>query len=177
MAENTVNTGEQAPAAEGPAQDRTFTQEDVDRIVKERLARAKSTPPADYAAHKPKAAEWDKAQEAAKSELERANERAAKADRALADAQAAIEHSELVAKVSQETGVPASLLHGATEEELAASASAISDFVKASAPGYPRDKGGAAGGRAVTVESIEAIKNPVERVRARAAHADLYRNR
>ena len=101
MAENTVNTGEQAPAAEGPAQDRTFTQEDVDRIVKERLARAKSTPPADYEDLKKKAAEWDKAQEAAKSELERANERAAKAEKALADAQAAIEHSELVAKVSQ----------------------------------------------------------------------------
>ena len=175
MAENTVNTGEQAPAAEGPAQDRTFTQEDVDRIATDRLARAKTTPPADYEDLKKNAAEWDKAQEAAKSELERANERAAKAEKALADAQAAIEHSELVAKVSQETGVPASLLHGATEEELAASA--ISDFVKASAPGYPRDKGGAAGGRAVTVESIEAIKNPVERVRARAAHADLYRNR
>lgn len=177
MAENTVQTGEQTPAAEGSVQDKTFTQEDVDRIVKERLARAKATPPADYEDLKKKAAEWDKAQEAAKTELERANERAAKAEKALADAQAAMAHTELVAKVSQETGVPASLLHGATEEELTASASAISDYVKASAPGYPRDKGGAAGGHAVTVESIEAIKNPVERVRARAAHAELYRSR
>lgn len=175
MAENTVTTGEQTPAAEGSAQEKTFTQEDVDRIVKERLARAKATPPADYDELKAKAAKYDEAQEAAKTELERANERAAKAERALADAQAAIEHTELVAKVSKETGVPASLLHGSTEEELTASASAISDYVKASAPGYPRDKGGAAGGQAVTVDSIEAIKNPVERIRARAAHADLYR--
>ena len=175
MAESTVNTGEQAPAAGEPAQDRTFTQEDVDRIVKERLARAKAQPPADYEELKAKAAKYDEAQEAAKSELERANERAAKAEKALADAQAAIERSELVARVSRETGVPAQLLHGATEEELSASAAAIADYARAVAPGYPRDKGGAAGGQPVTVESIESIRNPVERVTARAAHPELYR--
>ena len=38
------------------------------------------------------------------------------------------------------------------------------------------DKGGAPGGApVVTVDSIEKTSNPLERVRARATHADLYR--
>ena len=85
-------------------------------------------------------------------------------------------HDALVAKVSAETGVPAALLQGSTEEELSASAAAVTEYVEAQRPAYPRDKGGAPGGGAsVTVDSIEKIRNPAERVRMRAAHADLYR--
>ena len=173
--DTTVNeTGEQVPAAEGPA--KTFTQEQVDSIVRERLARAKATPPDDYEELKAKAAKYDEAQEAAKSELERANERAARAEAALEEANAKMAHDALVARVARETGVPAGLLHGSTEEELAASAAAIAEYVEARRPAYPRDKGGAAaGGAPVSVDSIESIRDPVERVRQRAAHADLYR--
>lgn len=179
MAENTTvdETGAQTPAAEGSGE-RTFTQEQVDTIVRERLARAKAQVPPDYEELRAKAAKYDEAQEAAKSELERANERAARAEAALEEANARMAHAELVARVSRETGVPASLLHGTTEEELSASAAAVSEYVEAQRPAYPRDKGGAAaGGAPVSVDSIEAIRNPVERVRARAAHADLYRER
>lgn len=176
MAESTVNTGEQAPGSGEPAQERTFTQEQVDRIVQERLARAKAQVPPDYDELRAKAAKYDEAQEAAKSELERAEERAARAEAALEEANARMAHDALVAKVSGETGVPASLLHGSTEEELAASAAAVAEYVEAQRPGYPRDKGGAPGGApVVTVDSIEKTSNPLERVRARAAHADLYR--
>lgn len=176
MAESTVNTGEQAPGSGEPAQERTFTQEQVDRIVQERLARAKAQVPPDYEEAKAKAAKYDEAQEAAKSEVERANERAARAEAALEEVNAARAHEALVAKVSAETGVPAALLHGSTEEEVAASAAAVAEYVEAQRPGYPRDKGGAPGGGSpVTVDSIERIRNPAERVRMRAAHADLYR--
>lgn len=175
MAENTVTTGNQALAAGGPAQEKTFTQEDVDRIVKERLARAKAAPPADYDELKAKAAKYDEAQEAAKSELERANERAAKAEAELEEARARMAREALVSKVSEASGVPASLLHGSTEAELAASAEAISEWAKAQRPGYPSDKGGGASGApSVTVDSIESIKDPHERIIARAAHRNLY---
>lgn len=177
MAENNtvIETGAQG-AGQEPGQERTFTQEQVDRIVQERLARAKAQPPADYEELRAKAAKYDEAQEAAKSELERANERASRAEAALEEANARMAHDALVAKVSGETGVPAALLHGSTEEELSASAAAVTEYVEAQRPGYPRDKGGAPGGGSpVTVDSIEKIRNPAERVRMRAAHADLYR--
>jgi hypothetical protein len=60
--------------------ERTFTQEQVDRLIGERLARAKAEPPADYADLKTKAAEFDKLQEAQKTELEKLQERAVQAE-------------------------------------------------------------------------------------------------
>jgi hypothetical protein len=63
----------------------TFTQADVDRIVRERLARQKSQF-ADYEDLKTKATEYDKIAEAQKSELDKAQERAAKAEREAAEA-------------------------------------------------------------------------------------------
>lgn len=174
--EKTVaETGAQTPAAEGSG-GKTFTQEQVDSIVKDRLARAKATPPADYEELKKKAAEWDKVQEAQKSDLERATARAERAEKELAAAKEEIARAALVSKVSKDTGVPAELLHGSTEEELAASAEAVATYARAQRPGYPQDKGGSAtGGAKVSVESIESIKNPVERLHAIARNRDLYK--
>lgn len=64
-----------------PPADRTFTQDEVDRIVKDRLARAKVTPPSDYDELKRKAEALDAIEEANRTELE-------KAQKAAADAQA-----------------------------------------------------------------------------------------
>ncbi len=80
-----------------------------------------------------------------------------------------------VSRVSQETGVPASLIQGDDEESMKASADAIAAFAKSQAPGYPADKGGAAGGAGASVESIEQIKDPVKRIQARARNIDLYK--
>ena len=60
------------------AEVKTFTQEEVNAIVEKRLARVKSEPPADYEELKAKAAKYDEAQEAAKSELQKATEAAEK---------------------------------------------------------------------------------------------------
>lgn len=60
------------------AEPKTFTQEEVNAIVEKRLARAKAEPPADYEELKAKAAKYDEAQEAAKSELQKATESADK---------------------------------------------------------------------------------------------------
>jgi hypothetical protein len=59
-----------APAVD----DRTFTQADVDKIVQERLARAKTSAPPDYDDLKAKAAKFDEIEAANKSELEKLQE-------------------------------------------------------------------------------------------------------
>jgi hypothetical protein len=75
-------------AAAAAAKDKTFTQADVDRIVQERVARAKATPPEDYEALKASAAELEQIKEANKSDLEKEK---ARADKAEAAAKAATE--------------------------------------------------------------------------------------
>ena len=82
--------------------------------------------------------------------------------------------AELIAKVAEEKGVPASLLHGEDEDALKASADAIAAYVSQQAPGYPSDKGGAGKPKPMTREAIEGIKDPVARVRARAENINLY---
>ena len=80
MTEDTTQTGsaDQSGKATEP---KTFTQEQVDNIVRERLARAKATPPADYDELKAKAARLDEIEDAQKSELERITEQATKAQK------------------------------------------------------------------------------------------------
>ena len=155
------------------------TQEAFDAAIKARIERARAKEAerfADYDDLKAKAAKLDEMEASANSELDAANARikeleAEKEARDEADAARALRE-----KVAETTGVPASLLKGATEEELTASANAISAYAEKVAPGYPKDKGGAGGnGAAVTREAIEAIKDPVARVRARAQHQELYR--
>ena len=155
------------------------TQEAFDAAIKARIERARAKEAerfADYDDLKAKAARLDEIEAAGKSELDAANERikeleADKKARDEADAERALRE-----KVAEATGVPASLLKGGSEEELTASAKAISAFVERSAPGYPKDKGGSGGNSgAVTRDAIEAIKDPVARVRARAKHQELYR--
>jgi hypothetical protein len=60
--------------------ERTFSQADVDRIVQERVARVKATPPADYEEMKKAAAKLAEIEDANATELEKANKRAEKAE-------------------------------------------------------------------------------------------------
>lgn len=84
-----------------PAPERTYTTDDVNRIVQERLARQKEKY-ADYADLKAKAAKFDEVEQQQKTELERAQERAAALERDLADATAARQDSLLRAAVISE---------------------------------------------------------------------------
>ncbi len=172
MAEDTSNS---LNGTEEGQEGKTFTQDEVDRLIGERLSRERGKY-ADYADLKAKAEKYDEAQEAAKSELEKARDAAEKAEAELEAMKADAAHRGLVDKVSSETGIPGNLLHGDSEEELRASAEALSAFVESRKPQPPLDKGGApTPSGAVTRDSIEKIKDPVARVKARAAHADLYR--
>ena len=183
--EGTTNTpqGEgttQTATAEPSGTERTYTQAEVDELMggyvpqdevnrlvgkARREARSKYEGYDEYKAHAEAWADYD--------------EVAAARDKALAEVAALTErmaHRDLVDKVSDETGVPRSLLKGATEEELVASAEAVKAYASAQAPApkYPEDKGGGTVPSPITREQIEAIKDPVERVRVRSEHMNLY---
>lgn len=119
----------------------TFTQEEVNKMIGERLSREREKY-ANYDELKAKAEKYDEVQEASKTELQKAEERAndlqAKYDSMIkADTLRKIRE-----KVSEETGVPASLLNADTEEACKTQAEAILAF-KGTAPAYPsiKDKG------------------------------------
>ena len=111
---------------------------------------------------------------AERAEQADASDRAAKAEAEVERMRAEMELRDMVSRVSETKGVPASLLHGDDEDALNASADALLAFAKSKAPAYPTDNGSGSAGPAVTVESIESIKDPVARIRARAEHIELY---
>lgn len=120
-------TGDEASSTEAPAKAVTFTQEQVNAFVAETKRKTRDQF-ADYEDLKAKAAQFDQAQDAAKSDLQRASERADKAEKDLAaatDRITAMQHQILVAEVAAAKGVPAGNLTGTTKEELEASADAL----------------------------------------------------
>ena len=167
-------TTQTAAAAQSGSQERTYTQAEVDEMMggyvpqdevnrlvgkARREARAKYEGYDEYKAHAEVAAARDKA--AAEVEALKAQ----------------IAHRDLVDKVAEATGVPRTLLQGTTEEELTASAEAVKAYESAQTPPpppYPDDKGGGTSPSPITREQIEAIKDPIERVKVRAKHMNLY---
>ena len=123
MAENPTTTQEQE------APERTFTQAEMNAIIADRLSRERAKY-ADYDALKKKADQFDAAQEAGKTELQKANERAAALQTQVDALTRANEVREVRGKVSAATGVPAELLSGETEEACKAQAQAILKFAK-----------------------------------------------
>lgn len=127
------------PVDQAPQNKTTFSQADVDAIVSDRLARERAKY-AGFEDYKKKAEAYDKAKDAEKTELEKAQDKAQALQMELDGLKKANAERELRAKVSAATGVPASLLTGATEEELTASAKAINAY--AGRGGYPGLKDG-----------------------------------
>ena len=131
----TVNQDNQA--IENP--ERTFTQAEVDAIVGDRLKRDRQKY-ADYETLKEKADKFDEMEESNKSELQKAIERGDALQVELDKLKGANAVRELRNKVADETGVPAHLLTGSTEEECREQASAIAEYAKPS--GYPSVRDG-----------------------------------
>lgn len=118
---------------------KTFTQEEVNSfLAKDRKQMAEKY--ADYDALKEKAARLDQIEEDAKTELQKATERAEKLEAEVSAMKHAAEIRTIRDRVAQATGVPASLLSGETEETCTEQANAILSF-KSSAP-YPTIKDG-----------------------------------
>lgn len=165
----------QNPSIEGSGSGKTFTQEQVDNIVKERLKRAKSSVPDDYEELKAKAAKWDEQSEANKSEFEKLSEKFAETEKTNAELTKKLNRIQWVNEVSKSTGLSSdavSLLRGDTAEELQASAQAL---IKSGVSAYGNvPDGGEHNSAPVTKEAILKIKDKRERERAIAQHIDLF---
>ena len=137
----------QTAAAEQSGSERTFTQAEVDEIVRKRVARVKATVPDDYGELKEKAARLDQLEEASKSERQRVTERAEALKKELDGIKAEQQRQQLVASVAKEMGVDAELLamtSGTTEDDVRKAAEVIKAKFGA-VPGYqpdPHDEGG-----------------------------------
>ena len=167
---------EQDPKQEpqGP-EPRTFTQEEVNELMG-KVRREVTGKFPDYEELKEKAAAYDEAQEKAKTELEKAQEAAAKANEELSALRAEKARNDLAAKVSAATGVPASLITGGDEESMTASANAIAAFARAASTAAPLDKGGAGTTKPMSRDQILGIEDPYERREAirRAIETDPH---
>lgn len=133
MPEDTAEANEQAQPNGGAAQ-RLFTQEEVNRLIGERVARAKAAPPADYEELKAKAARLGELEEAAKSDLAKANERAEAAEAKAARYEAAESRRAWTAKAAEATGVPAEVLAAVeadSEESLMEKAESLKGYFAA----------------------------------------------
>ena len=139
----TVNHGNEATTQE--TEQKTFTQDELNAIVNDRLGREKAKY-SDYADLKAKAEKFDKLEEASKSELQKATEKATALQSELDALKRQAELRDIREKVAKKTGVTASLLTGDSEEACEAQAKAILEFAGAQ-KGYPAVKdGGEAGG-------------------------------
>lgn len=106
---------------------RTFTQDEVNQMIGERLGRERAKY-ADYEELKEKATKFDEAEEASKSELQKATERADALQKKLDDLTTQAKVRDIRDKVAKETGVPANLLTADTEEACKLIAQNILEF-------------------------------------------------
>ena len=125
----TVNQDTNATAEAPQTTERTFSQAEVDTIVRERLRRDRADR-ADYDELKKKAARLDKIEEASKTELQKATDRADKLQKELDEIKNAQALREIREKVAADTGVPINLLTGTTEDECTTQAQEILRFAK-----------------------------------------------
>lgn len=118
---------------------KTFTQEEVNAIVEERLIRERKKYDG-FDDFKAKAAKLDELEEASKSELQKAMERATALEAELDGMKKANEIRSIREAVSVKTGVPVSMLTFDTEDECNAQAEQILNFGKVNS--YPAVKDG-----------------------------------
>lgn len=140
MAE-TVNQGTNQNGTGAGTQERTFTQSELNAIVTDRLSREREQY-ADYAALKEKAEKYDAAQEADKTDLQKATEKVAALQAQVEAYTKADNLRSIREKVSKETGVPAGLLYGEDEDSCKAQAQAILDYAKPQTGGSAIRDGG-----------------------------------
>ncbi|QOT19726.1 hypothetical protein [Paenarthrobacter sp. YJN-5] len=125
------NTNTNAQQQQEQQQSTTFeaitSQEALDRVLAQRLAREKSKY-ADYADLKAKAQKYDDAEEQNKTDLQKANDRAEKAERRVQELEGQENRRTLAEEVARDKRVPVHLLRGDTKEQLEAHADEILAF-------------------------------------------------
>lgn len=134
--------------------ERTFTQSELNAIIEGRLKK-ESAKYSDYEELKTKAARFDEIEEANKSELQKATEKANALQAQIDEMTKANELASIRNKIASESGVPANLLTGNDEETCKAQAEAILAFAKPN-NAYPTVKDG--GEAVVTMNKTEEQK-------------------
>lgn len=120
-------------------EERTFTQAELNAIIQKRLGEV-TAKYGNYEELKEKAQKFDEIEDRAKTELQKATERADALQKELDGMKRADSVRKIREEVSRETGVPANLLNGETKEDCEAQAKAILSFAKPGA--YPKVKDG-----------------------------------
>jgi hypothetical protein len=168
----------------GGNEPKTFTQEQVNRMIQERLARAKHEDPADYAELKAKAAKYDELEDAKKTELERITEQVASAQKSADEWQTKFEELQAqrqreseVRKAASEFGVDADVLMrmGGDVDENA-------KLLQAKESARPKFGDMHDGGEQMQVtqtleEALKGARNDQERIRIRAEYKSRNHNR
>lgn len=93
------------------------SQDDLNKVIGQRIAKVEAKY-ADYNDLRAKADEFDRAREAAKSDLEKAVERAEAAEARAAAYEAKEQRKSWAAEIVKESSVPAEALRGSTREEM-----------------------------------------------------------
>lgn len=123
---------------------KTFTQDELNAIVNDRLKRA-GEKYKDYDDLKAKAAKLDELEAAGKTELEKANKKVADLQTELDGLKKEKEAAAIRAKVAKDNNISPDLLTGDTEEACTAQAKAMLEYFKPT--GYPKVPDG---GEAIT---------------------------
>ena len=163
------------------------SQDQFDRMVKDRIARVKATPPADYEDLKAKASKFDELDAANKSELEKANERAERAEKerqdAIETANKRLIAAEILAEASAQKALKPEHMHRLIDTgevtvgddgQVTGVKEAVQAFLKANPeyvgrPSGSADQGareGSAGVKQVTEAELKTM-TPEQRVAAR----------
>ena len=132
--QETVN--QEIATNEQPKEEKLFTQEEVNGFFSKRYSEMMSQ----INEYKAKAEKYDELEEANKTELQKATERANALEAELNTMKKASEIRAIRDNVASKTGVPASMLTFDTEEECTAQANEILNFRKPA--GYPTVKDG-----------------------------------
>ena len=133
--ETEILTNQEVTTQNAELEPKTFTQDDVNRIVAKRVAKYE-----DYETLKEKAAKYDEQVEASKSELQKATERANSLQAELDALKSAEQVRTMREEVANQKGIPARLLTGNTQEECESQAEALLNW--AQPKGYPNVQDG-----------------------------------
>ena len=169
--------GTGAQAAQ-PSEPQTVTREEYDKLLAESRkweSRAKENREAAK-----RLAEMEEANKSDAEKLADATKRAEEAEAKIAEYERAAERAEAIREVAAERGIDADILArmaGDTREEIEGNAEFIAAKLGelSGRPIYPSVvDAGHKPAPAVTKADIEAIKDPMERLKERAKHIDLY---
>lgn len=145
-------------ANEAGASPKTFTQEEFNRFAASEKAKYKG-----FSEIKAKAEKYDQLEAAQKTDLDKANDRADKAEAKLAQYESKEQAEGWKAAASKATGVPSNILRGSTEEEINEHAESLKEhFSTDAAPqvqsdGFVPDPGSDKSSKDLFASALEGI--------------------